>query len=50
VRSNITGISQAAADTGAAAGEVLGSAGGLSRQAQDLSREVSGFVAGVCAA
>jgi methyl-accepting chemotaxis protein len=50
VRSNITGISQAAADTGAAAGDVLGSAGGLSRQAQDLSREVSGFVAGVRAA
>ncbi len=39
----------AATGTGAAA-EVLSSSGHLSRQADDLSREVSGFVAGVRAA
>ena len=47
VRSNIAGVSQAAADTGGAADQVLGAAGQLSRQADELSREVTGFVAGV---
>jgi methyl-accepting chemotaxis protein len=47
VTSNIAGVSQAANETGAAASEVLDSAGQLSRQAEELSREVNGFVAGV---
>ena len=50
VRNNIAGVSQAAADTGSAADQVLGAAGQLSRQADELSREVTGFVAGVRAA
>ena len=39
-----------ATDTGTAAEQVLASSGDLSRQADELSREVSGFVAGVRAA
>jgi methyl-accepting chemotaxis protein len=50
VRNNIAGVSQAATETGTAADQVLGAAGQLSRQADDLSREVTGFVAGVRAA
>ena len=50
VRGHIVEVSQAATDTGTAAGQVLDSAGHLSHQAEDLSREVSGFVAGVRAA
>ena len=47
VTSNIAGVSRAANDTGAAASQVLGAAGHLSRQADTLSREVSGFIAQV---
>jgi methyl-accepting chemotaxis protein len=50
VRENIAGVKQSAADTGTAAGQVLDSAGHLSHQADDLTREVSGFVEGVRAA
>ena len=50
VRSNIAGVSEAAADTGAAATQVLGATGQLSRQADDLSREVTGLAADARAA
>ncbi|WP_419729067.1 methyl-accepting chemotaxis protein [Lichenicola sp.] len=44
VTANITGVSQAANDTGATAAEVLGKAGDLSRQAETLSLEVERFI------
>jgi len=47
VTSNITGVSQAATDSSTAAGQVLSAAGDLSKQAEQLSREVNTFVAGV---
>ena len=47
VTSNIAGVSQAANDTGAAATQVLGAAGDLSRQAESLSSEVNSFIANV---
>ena len=47
VTSNIAGVSRAANDTGAAAGQVLDAAGGLSRQAGQLSSEVNSFIASV---
>ena len=47
VTSNIAGVSQAANDTGAAATQVLGAAGDLSRQAETLSLEVDSFIAKV---
>ena len=50
VTGTIAGVSEAANGTGAAAAQVLGAAGGLSRQAEQLTREVEGFVAGVRAA
>jgi methyl-accepting chemotaxis protein len=50
VTANIGGVSEAANDTGAAAGEVLGAASGLSQQAEQLSAEVKTFVAGIRAA
>jgi methyl-accepting chemotaxis protein len=50
VAANITGVEQAANTTGAAAHQVLGAAAGLSRQADDLSREVTQFLIGVKAA
>jgi methyl-accepting chemotaxis protein len=50
VTTNIAGVSQAANDTGAAATEVLGAANGLSQQAEQLTAEVSSFVAGIRAA
>jgi methyl-accepting chemotaxis protein len=50
VSSNIAGVSQAANDTGAAAAEVLEAASGVSQQAEQLTAEVSRFVAGVRAA
>jgi methyl-accepting chemotaxis protein len=46
----ITGVSQAASETGAAAGEVQTAAADLSKQAEQLSGEVHTFVAGVRAA
>jgi methyl-accepting chemotaxis protein len=47
---NISGVSRGSSQTGAAAGEVLGAAGDLSRQAEALSSEVISFLAGVRAA
>ncbi len=43
-------MKQAATDTGAAASQVLGSAGELSRHSHELSREVDAFLSGVKAA
>ena len=50
VTSNIAGVSDGANNTGAAATEVLGAAGDLSRQAEQLNAEVGRFIAGVKAA
>ena len=50
VKTNIGGVSQAATETGAAASQVLTSAEGLSRQAEQLTGEVSSFIAEVRAA
>ncbi|MFV3129363.1 methyl-accepting chemotaxis protein [Niveispirillum sp. KHB5.9] len=50
VNSNITGVSQAASEAGAAATQVLGSANGLSKEAEVLRREVESFIATVRAA
>ncbi len=50
VTGTITGVSQAADDTGIAAGQVLGAADALSRQAKQLTNEVNRFIAGVSAA
>jgi methyl-accepting chemotaxis protein len=50
VTTNITGVSDGASSTGAAAGQVLGAAGELSRQAERLSGEVGRFIADVKAA
>jgi len=50
VAGNINGLSQAAGSTGAAATQVLGSAGQLSRQAEQLRAEVDQFLADVKAA
>jgi methyl-accepting chemotaxis protein len=50
VTTNIAGVSQAASETGNAAGQVLSAAGDLSKQAEQLTQEVSTFVAGVRAA
>ena len=47
VSSNIVGVSKGASDTGAAANQVLGAAGELSKQAEQLRSEVSAFIAGV---
>ena len=46
----ISGVSQAASETGAAAGQVLTAASDVSKQAEQLSGEVNTFVAGVRAA
>jgi methyl-accepting chemotaxis protein len=50
VTGNISVVSQAANNAGAAASEVLGASGQLSRQADELSKEVGQFIAGVRAA
>lgn len=50
VSSNITGVSRAAEETGAAASQVLGSAGGLAKDAETLKMEVTRFIAQVRAA
>ncbi|MER2267434.1 methyl-accepting chemotaxis protein [Methylobacterium oxalidis] len=50
VTSNIAGVARAAEETGAAAAQVLSSAGELSRQSEQLSAEVSRFLATVRAA
>jgi methyl-accepting chemotaxis protein len=50
VTSNISGVSNAAYETGNAAGHVLTAASNLSKQAEQLSIEVNTFLAGVRAA
>jgi methyl-accepting chemotaxis protein len=50
VSNNIAGVKQAATDTGAAATQVLGSAGELSRHSHELKQQVDGFLSGVKAA
>ena len=50
VTSTIAGVTRAAHDTGAASGEVLQSAGQLSRQAEDIRRSVDSFLTSVRAA
>jgi methyl-accepting chemotaxis protein len=50
VTSNIAGVSQAVSETGAAAGQVVSAAGGLSKQAEQLTYEINTFVEGVRAA
>ena len=47
VSNNIAGVNQAATETGAAAVQVVGAAGGLSREAETLRREVESFLATV---
>ena len=50
VSSTIAGVTRAAHDTGAASGEVLQSAGQLSRQAEGIRRSVDTFLQSVRAA
>jgi len=50
VTSNISGVREASASTGAAAIQILASASDLSKRAGDLSGEVGTFIAGVKAA
>jgi methyl-accepting chemotaxis protein len=50
VSANISGVNQAAAETGSAATQVLGAAGGLSKEAETLRREVEGFIVTIRAA
>jgi methyl-accepting chemotaxis protein len=45
VSSNITGVTKAATDTGAAAGQVLGASGELSTQSEALGAKVDAFIA-----
>ncbi|GIL40891.1 methyl-accepting chemotaxis protein [Roseiterribacter gracilis] len=47
VSSNIAGVNQAAAETGTASAQVLSAAGGLSKEAETLRREVATFIASV---
>ncbi|WP_207456616.1 CHASE3 domain-containing protein [Azospirillum sp. SYSU D00513] len=47
VSGNIVGVTQAAAETGSAASQVMGLSGGLSREAQRLRGEVASFLAEV---
>ncbi|MBL8831605.1 MAG: HAMP domain-containing protein [Rhodospirillales bacterium] len=44
VSSNITGVTKAATDTGAAAGQVLSASGELSRQSEALGEKVDAFI------
>jgi methyl-accepting chemotaxis protein len=50
ITTNIVGVTQAAAETGSAASQVLGTAGGLTLQADKLQAEVINFIATVRAA
>ena len=50
VTRNIAGVSQAANETGSAASDVLGAAGQVSRQSENLLKEVNQFISGVRAA
>jgi methyl-accepting chemotaxis protein len=47
VSANIGGVSQAANETGAAAGQIHRAAGELSQQSETLRAEVDKFLAGV---
>jgi methyl-accepting chemotaxis protein len=47
VSRTISSVTQGSHDVGAAAGQVLESAGGLARQSETLRGEVSRFLAGV---
>ncbi|MHA7066291.1 hypothetical protein [Azospirillum argentinense] len=48
--SNIAQVTEAAGTTGAAAHQVLGAAGGLASQAENLRRDVESFLAAIRAA
>ena len=50
VTTNIAGVNRSVTSTGAAASQVLGAAGDLSRQAEGLSLEVGRFVTSIRAA
>ena len=50
IATNIEGVSRAATDTGAAAAQVLGAAGELSKQSETLRRDVDEFLVTVRAA
>ena len=50
VSSNIGGVTKAATDTGAAASQVLGASGELSKQSETLRNQVDGFLAKIRAA
>ncbi len=50
VTRSIVDVRQASADTGVASGQVLDAAGELSRNSNDLSREMDSFLAGIKAA
>ena len=50
VTSNISGVTEAVNETGVAATQVLGAAGALSMQAEELASEVNVFLSGVRAA
>ncbi|MGH6880106.1 MAG: methyl-accepting chemotaxis protein, partial [Hypericibacter sp.] len=50
VTSNITGVTQAASQTGAASAQVLATAGELAKQAELLRAEVDGFLNNIRAA
>jgi methyl-accepting chemotaxis protein len=50
VTTSITEVSRSVRETGAAAGQVLASAGDVSQQSDRMSREVDAFVAGIRAA
>jgi len=50
VSSNISGVTRAATDTGAAASQVLGASGELSKQSETLRSQVDGFLAKIRAA
>ncbi|MFO1188203.1 MAG: nitrate- and nitrite sensing domain-containing protein [Alphaproteobacteria bacterium] len=50
VSSNIAGVSEATQSTGAAAGQILGAAGALSKKSEELSKDIQVFLDGVKAA
>jgi methyl-accepting chemotaxis protein len=50
VSSNIAGVREAAKQTGAAASQVLASSGAVSRQSEEMRREIRSFIEGVRAA
>jgi methyl-accepting chemotaxis protein len=50
VSSNIAGVTKASTDTGAAASQVLGASGELSKQSENLRAQVDGFLAKIRAA